>query len=202
MPTRPALHQPHFAKTAEQRALAERERMRERDAQRPSSSERGYDREWRELRASFILDHPTCCVRGCGRPTVDVDHVEDIRAHPHRRLDRTNLRPFCHAHHAQRTAREQGFARPRELRDGARVSTRGALYPDWLRPSRVPLQLVCGPPAAGKSQFVNERASFTELVLDLDEIKAALSGLPIYQPGLAWRGEALRHRNASLGRLS
>lgn len=202
MPTRPAVHQPHFAKTAEQRRQAELDRMRERDAQRPSSTERGYDRQWRELRAAFIVDHPTCCVPGCGRPTVDVDHVEDVRAHPERRLDATNLRAFCHAHHAQRTAREQGFARPHELRDGARVSTRGALHPDWLRPSRVPLQIVCGPPAAGKSHFVSERALFTELVLDLDEIKASLSGLPMYQPGTAWRGEALRWRNSQLGRLS
>ena len=202
MPTRPAVHQPHFAKTAEQRRQAELDRMRERDANRPSSTERGYDREWRELRAGFIVDHPICCMPGCGKPTVDVDHVEDIRAHPHRRLDATNLRPYCHAHHAQRTAREQGFARPRQQGDAGRVSTRGARYPDWLRPSRVPLQIVCGPPAAGKSHFVAERASFTELVLDLAEITATLSGLPLYGPGTAWRDEALRHRNSQLGRLS
>jgi len=202
MPTRPALHQPAFAKTPDQRARDERERQRIKDAERPSSTQRGYDREWRELRAAFIVEHPLCSVPGCGEPTVDVDHLEDVRAHPERRLDPANLRPYCHRHHAQRTARDQGFARRREDRGGLRVSTRAALYPDWLRPSRVALQIVCGPPASGKSTYVSERASFTELVLDLDDIKATLSGLPVYQPGRAWRDEAVRHRNSELGKLS
>jgi 5-methylcytosine-specific restriction endonuclease McrA len=202
MPTRPAIHQPTFAKTPEQREAAERERQRRKDAARPSSTERGYDREWRELRASFVADNPTCSVEGCGKPTVDVDHIRDVRAHPESRLDRSNLRPYCHAHHAQRTAREQGFARPREAKEGPRVSTRGSLLPDWLRPSRVPLRLVCGPPAAGKAAYVEERSTFTEIVLDLDVIRADLSGMAIYQPGYAWLNEAIRHRNSVLGSLS
>lgn len=202
MPTRPAIHQPTFARTPEQRAERELERQRRKDAERPSNYERGYDREWRALRASFIADNPVCCVPGCGKPTVDVDHVDVIRDHPERRLDPSNLRPMCHRHHAQHTAREQGFARRANERGGRRVSTHASLYPDWLRPSRVPLRIVCGPPASGKAAYVEQHASYTELVLDLDEIRASLSGLPIFQPGYGWLNEAIRHRNAELGKLS
>jgi hypothetical protein len=55
MPTRPAIHQPHFAKTPEQRADAERERQRRKDADRPSPAQRGYDGDWRQLRAAFVF---------------------------------------------------------------------------------------------------------------------------------------------------
>lgn len=202
MPTRPAIHQPHFAKSPEQRASAERERQRAKDALRPSTTERGYDGEWRTLRQSFIADHPICCVPGCGKPTKDVDHVESLRDHPERRLDRTNLRPFCHPHHAQRTARDQGFARRSEDRDAAPVSKGAAVMPDWLRSSRVPLRLVCGPPASGKTTYVDQHVGINEMVLDLDVIRASLSGLPIYQhTGTAGLAEALRYRNSQLGKL-
>lgn len=202
MPTRPAIHQPTFAKTPGQREAAERERQRRKDAGRPSSTERGYGDEWRKLRAAFIAEHPVCCVAGCGKPTVDVDHIERLRDHPERRLDPAVLRPMCHAHHAQHTARTTGFAGRHNERGGRRVSTHAALHPDWLRPSRVPLRIVCGPPAAGKAAYVAEHASFTELTLDLDEIRATLSGQPIFQPGYGWLNEAIRRRNAELGKLS
>jgi 5-methylcytosine-specific restriction endonuclease McrA len=202
MPTRPAIHQPTFAKTPRQLAALERERQHRKDRERPSSTERGYDADWRALRADFIADNPICCSPGCGQPTVDADHIEDVRAHPERRLDRTNLRPFCHRHHAQRTARDQGFARTKGQQDKAQVSTRGSLYPDWLRPSRVPLRIVCGPPGAGKAAYIEAHASYTELVLELDAIRASLSGQPLWYPGMAWFTEAVRHRNRELGKLS
>jgi hypothetical protein len=94
MPTRPAIHQPTFAKTPEQREAAARERQRRKDAERPNNYERGYDAEWRALRSRFIAANPLCCVPSCGKPTVDADHVEDIRTHPERRLDSSNLRPY------------------------------------------------------------------------------------------------------------
>jgi 5-methylcytosine-specific restriction enzyme A len=197
MPTRPAIHQPHFAKTPEQRAEAARERMRERDAERPSSHERGYDAEWRALRARFIATHPRCSV--CGEPTVDVDHRHSIRDRPELRLDESNLRPYCHKHHAQRTARDQGFASA----DRPQVSKRAAARPDWLRPARVPLQIVCGPRGAGKSRYVEQRASVSDLVLDLDEIIASLSGRPLFAiAGAGAVNDAIRHRNRELGRLA
>lgn len=40
--------------------------------------------------------------------------------------------------------------------------------------------LVCGPPAAGKSTYVVERAKPGDLIVDWDDILAALSGSPKY----------------------
>ena len=74
--------------------------------------------------------------------------------------------------------------------------------PDWLRPSRVPLRIVCGPPAAGKAAYVEAHATYTELVIDLDAIRAELSEMPLWQPGYGWFNEAVRERNRRLGSLS
>lgn len=108
MPTRPPVHRAPWLRP---RADYERERRERADAKRPPSSQRGYDREWRALRARFIADHPTCSTPLCGQPATDVDHVADVRRYPHLRLVEANLRAFCHPCHSRRTATEQGFAR-------------------------------------------------------------------------------------------
>ncbi|WP_448192718.1 HNH endonuclease signature motif containing protein [Azospirillum sp. sgz301742] len=74
---------------------------------RGTARQRGYDRDWERVRAEFVKANPVCCVPDCGKPTTDVDHIVSVREAPHRRLDPTNFRPFCHAHHSQRTARDQ-----------------------------------------------------------------------------------------------
>lgn len=66
----------------------------------------------------------------------------------------------------------------------------------------MPLRIVCGPPAAGKAAYVESRASFTEIVVDLDVIRAELSGMTLSQPGYGWFNEAVRERNRLLGSLS
>jgi hypothetical protein len=66
----------------------------------------------------------------------------------------------------------------------------------------VPLTIVCGPPASGKSTLVRGRARPEDLVLDLDVIAAALSGQGIHSWGSDWLAPALRERNELLGRLS
>lgn len=81
------------------------------DATRASAAERGYDAAWRRVRKDFLAKHPTCCAAGCTEPATDVDHIKSIQERPDLRLSWSNLRPFCHSHHSQRTARDQGFAR-------------------------------------------------------------------------------------------
>ena len=76
---------------------------RERDAQRGPSSQRGYDKAWRELRASFLQRHPTCAI--CGDAATEVDHVVNLRDRG-ARLDDRNLQSLCRKHHQQKTLRE------------------------------------------------------------------------------------------------
>lgn len=74
------------------------------DRQRGTPAERGYDAQWRKVRAAFIKANPTCWM--CGEPATDVDHILPIRdGGTH---DPSNLRSFCHRHHSQHTARYGG----------------------------------------------------------------------------------------------
>jgi 5-methylcytosine-specific restriction enzyme A len=110
MPQRPGRHQVLWHKPREQ---AERERKARLDAERPGTAQRGYDQAWRALRARYLEANPDCETPGCRRPATDVDHRQSVRDRPDLRLDWFNLRALCHPCHSRRTARDQGFARPR-----------------------------------------------------------------------------------------
>lgn len=46
---------------------------------------------------------------------------------------------------------------------------------------RCPVTLVCGCPGSGKTTYVNERAQPGDVVIDLDQIKSQITGLPPHQ---------------------
>lgn len=114
MPTRAPIHRPPWWKP-KAKAAKERQRKALIDQHRPGSYERGYDTAWRALRKRFLRFNPSCCKPGCLSPADTVDHYVSIAQRPDLRLEWRNLRPYCERHHNQRTAREQGFARPRGL---------------------------------------------------------------------------------------
>lgn len=67
-----------------------------------SSSRRGYDRQWTNLRAAVVARHPLCidCKRrDVTRPTEECHHVVPIRQAPARRLDVGNVAPLCRECH-------------------------------------------------------------------------------------------------------
>ena len=172
MPMMPPRHRPAGMLSREE---AERRRKRLLDQRRPNAHDRGYDADWQRARAAYLAEHPMCCHPGCTEPASDVDHIESIRDRPDLRLEPSNFRSLCRSHHSARTARDQGFAR-----GAGSAGPRGSLHPAWLRPSRVPLTIVCGPPASGKSGWVAARVRPKELVLDLDVLMARVSKLPLY----------------------
>jgi 5-methylcytosine-specific restriction protein A len=77
-------------------------------------------------------------------------------------------------------------------------------HPPWLEPSAIPITIVCGPPCAGKTTYVQERAAPGDEVIDFDAILHRLS--PAHGP---WQGrpdqrlfnQVIRVRNTLLGRL-
>lgn len=75
------------------------------DKTRPSAAARGYDADWRKLRAAHLKAHPRC-VR-CGDPARDVDHIEPIRVAPLRRLDPGNLQSLCKPCHSRAKQSEE-----------------------------------------------------------------------------------------------
>jgi 5-methylcytosine-specific restriction protein A len=84
------------------------------DAQRGSSSERGYDVRWQRLRVAFLASHPYCneCARH-GRVTLaqDVDHIVPL-AQGGAVLDESNLQALCRACHNRKTRAQTGGAAP------------------------------------------------------------------------------------------
>lgn len=76
------------------------------------------------------------------------------------------------------------------------------LWPADLGRSAVPLTIVCGPPGSGKTTYALRRAERGHVVIDLDAIRARLSGAPWYRSGPEWIGPALRERNRLLRALA
>lgn len=74
--------------------------------ERGTATARGYDKEWRDLRARFLQQHPMCSVSGCQERAIDVDHVVPLRQGG-ARLDVGNLQVLCHRHHSKKTRAEQ-----------------------------------------------------------------------------------------------
>ena len=62
--------------------------------------------------------------------------------------------------------------------------------------------LVCGPPGAGKTSYVMARAEHGDLILDVDRLFEALSGLPAYDTPDELLPFVMEARNAVLKRLA
>ena len=79
---------------------------------RPSTHSRGYDWDWRRLRAVFLRNHPVCEIRHyCrGEPATDVDHIVPI-SQGGARLDETNLQAACRRCHNWKTKQQGGATR-------------------------------------------------------------------------------------------
>lgn len=76
--------------------------------------------------------------------------------------------------------------------------------PAGLRPAAVPLTIVTGAPAAGKNHWVERQRGAGDLVIDLDEIAAGLSGGPVTHawPRRLWMDAALHERGRRLRALA
>ncbi len=120
------------------------------------------------------------------------DHIRPHRGDPDLFWDEGNLQCLCAPCH--------NSAKQKEERAGGAYSRR----PEWLKPSAVPLVIVCGPPASGKSTWVEARAGAGDVVIDLDRIVAEVSGQPFTHDWdrFDWTAIAMRRRNGMLADLS
>ena len=146
--------------------------------------------------AAAVVGRANGVCEGCGATgkRLIADHIKELQDGG-ALLDLRNGQALCGSCHTRKTASERA-----KRAHGADVPASN--HPDWLRPSVIPLYIVCGPPASGKTTFVRERARARDLVIDLDDIAARLSGQPAHEWDKSWLNEAVRERNNLLGKLS
>ena len=164
---------------------------REYDKHRGTAASRGYDAKWKRARDIFLRVN-TLCVE-CEKedrlvPATVVDHIIPHKGDYELFWDKNNWQSLCKRHHDMKTVRE---------------SRRINLRPKDMKHSLSPLTIICGPPGSGKSHYVDNVARDDDLIIDLDVIKAQVTGTSIYDRSDT---EALRlaidKRNSILRELS
>lgn len=82
----------------------QRDEYRRIERTRGTARERGYDAEWRRLRAVALLRDRHCC-QSCGSPATEVDHITPLHLGG-ARLQLVNLQALCSRCHSEKTAQE------------------------------------------------------------------------------------------------
>jgi 5-methylcytosine-specific restriction endonuclease McrA len=165
------------------------------DRQRGSSAARGYGWKWQQYRLRFLAMYPLCeeCLKeDIYEPATDVDHIVAVSG-PNDPLfwASENHQALCHSCHSRKTAKE----------DGSFIG-KIDFYPTNLKPSAVPLTIIHGPPASGKSTYIAQHKQPGDIVIDLGVIKTQLSGKVEYDTEKKWLRPAVDKRNQMLRALS
>ena len=108
-------------------------RVKQRDRDRGTAHQRGYDAEWKKHRDQFLLEHPLCveCRRkGYVMPATVVDHIIPHKGDKDLFWNKSNWQPLCETHHNIKTASEdRGAWMP--------VTTKAVNDPDRKSPFKV-----------------------------------------------------------------
>jgi len=81
------------------------------DAQRESSTQRGYGYKWQKASKGFLIKHPLCAEhdrRGEVVAATEVDHIVPHKGDITLFWDRSNWQSLCHSCHSTKTASEDG----------------------------------------------------------------------------------------------
>ena len=74
----------------------------QRQQERGTAHERGYDFDWQRFRAMVIIKRP-CCEDCLWEPSLDVHHILKLKERPDLRLDERNVLALCKPCHSRRT---------------------------------------------------------------------------------------------------
>jgi len=181
------------------------------DQRRGNSRDRGYTTRWDKARLQHLNQEPLC--RECMQAGVINDGTKDTDGRPQKSKNKRGLvvdhikphggdkdlfwladnwQTLCIPHHNSKKQAEEKAG-----------SMLGKARPESLKPSLVPLAIVCGAPCSGKNTYVEAMKSPGDLVIDLDNIAANLSGEPMHAwQRRVWLAPALAHRNRLLKSLS
>jgi hypothetical protein len=161
------------------------------DPHRDPERQRLYDRTWQARRRAYMAQHPWCedCAEwGLFEPAQEVHHVIPHKGNREIFVS-SPLRALCKICHSRRTRQEI-------------TGKEDNYFPKITHPIHIPVYLVCGPPASGKTTFVREHCGIDDIVIDLDEIISETTGHALYQPEERKTiDEAIRLRNVRLQSL-
>lgn len=135
-----------------------------------SASQRGYDYRWQQYRKAFLEQYPlcvACLARNKVSPAVEIDHIRPRAIWPDLFWQARNHQPLCRPCHWYKTKQERAgliYAAPMDIQ------------PPAIRPV-----LIHGAPGSGKTTLAHQIAHDGDIVIDVDEIKARLSGASIYR---------------------
>jgi hypothetical protein len=141
---------------------------------------------WRTLRMEIMERDGGACVKCGARGRLEVDHIKPVRDAPDLSYEPTNLQTLCPSCHTRKTRLECGHnPTPPARRDWnlavsalEKNARRQFSLPHGLQPSRIPVNLVFGPPGAGKSSHVRAQARPGDLVINLDRYLIEAGGQP------------------------
>ncbi len=170
-------------------------------------SSRIYDTaRWKRLRALKLSVAPLCApceARGVIREANHVDHILAVSKGGDPFPDLQGLMSMCASCHSiKTTAVDRAGGKGVAIKGCRADGTPNDPNHPALRREPYRATLVCGPPASGKTTYVAQRRRAGDLVLDLDAINSALSGLDWYMAGPEILPFALNARDAILDRLS
>lgn len=149
------------------------------------------DRGWRRARRRYLSDNPICVrceATGRIQPATIVDHIVPHNGDWDAFWNVSNWQALCKPCHDRKTLTED----------------RGTAYGRWQRiptrakPSRIPVHLVAGPPASGRTTYVIEHAGARELIIDQGEIANRCRDAGMSN----WHSAAMRERNALIATLA
>ena len=150
-----------------------------------------YGYQWRKLREVVMRRDAGLCqvckAAGVTKLAAEVDHIQPVEQGGSDDLD--NLQSICRECHKMKTAFESADGRVQAM-------------PEWLPKPRIPVTVVCGAPASGKSTYVGKHASPRDLVIDVDVIASQLTGKPLHDSTFNERLQAARVRNKLLASLA
>lgn len=129
-----------------------------------------YDsQKWRDYRLVFLKANPLCkhCAqKGKTVAANTVDHIIPVRVDDSINFfDSENHQALCEPCHNRKSAQERW----------------GKWYDRRAKGTHTEVIIVSGPPASGKTYWVSKHKEEGDLILDLDMIWTAITGLPMYE---------------------
>ena len=135
---------------------------KQRDMNRGTPAQRGYDYKWSKFRRKYLAKYPLCMdceERDEVTLATEVHHERSILEYPELKYAESNLKALCEICHARRGA---GFWKGKELKKMKYVI------------------VVTGPPGSGKSAYVKQHIKPGDLMWDYDEVLKAMTGQDLY----------------------